>query len=120
MEHEEGGGGHDSSERWLVSYADFITLLFALFVLMYALSMQSTDHVNRVSSAMATGVGVRPHRGGMRPELGEIACRGSAMTEMTRRSLTDLRENMTTALRTYQDSGVTMRMDGRGLVVSLA
>ncbi len=32
--HEE----HDNHERWLVSYADFITLLFAFFVVMYALS----------------------------------------------------------------------------------
>jgi chemotaxis protein MotB len=32
--HEE----HDNLERWLVSYADFITLLFAFFVVMYAVS----------------------------------------------------------------------------------
>lgn len=32
--HEE----HENLERWLVSYADFITLLFAFFVVMYALS----------------------------------------------------------------------------------
>jgi chemotaxis protein MotB len=30
-----------SQDRWLVSYADFITLLFALFVVMYALSSVS-------------------------------------------------------------------------------
>ncbi len=29
---------HENSERWLVSYADFITLLFAFFVTMYAIS----------------------------------------------------------------------------------
>ena len=29
--HEE----HENDERWLVSYADFITLLFAFFVVMY-------------------------------------------------------------------------------------
>lgn len=29
---------YDNHERWLVSYADFITLLFAFFVVMYALS----------------------------------------------------------------------------------
>ena len=28
-------------ERWLVSYADFITLLFALFVVLYAISSVS-------------------------------------------------------------------------------
>ena len=31
---------NDSADRWLVSYADFITLLFAFFVVMYALSLQ--------------------------------------------------------------------------------
>lgn len=120
MEHEEGGGGHDSSERWLVSYADFITLLFALFVLMYAMSMQSSDSVNRAWTAMATGLGVRPHKGGLRPELGETARGGSAITEMSRRALTDLRQDMNTALRSYPNSGVTTRMDARGLVISLA
>jgi chemotaxis protein MotB len=34
QKHEE----HDNHERWLVSYADFITLLFAFFVVMYAIS----------------------------------------------------------------------------------
>ena len=32
--HEE----HENHERWLVSYADFITLLFAFFVVMFASS----------------------------------------------------------------------------------
>jgi len=30
---------HENHERWLVSYADFITLLFAFFVIMYAISV---------------------------------------------------------------------------------
>ena len=34
LRHQE----HDGTERWLVSYADFITLLFAFFVVMYATS----------------------------------------------------------------------------------
>lgn len=33
--HEEEGASH---ERWLVSYADFITLMFAFFVVLYATS----------------------------------------------------------------------------------
>jgi chemotaxis protein MotB len=32
------GQEHENTERWLVSYADFITLLFAFFVVMYSLS----------------------------------------------------------------------------------
>lgn len=38
--HEEE---HDGGERWLVSYADFITLLFAFFVVMYATSTKNTE-----------------------------------------------------------------------------
>jgi chemotaxis protein MotB len=30
---------HENLERWFVSYADFITLLFAFFVVMYAMSL---------------------------------------------------------------------------------
>lgn len=37
-EHEEGG-----SERWLVSYADFITLLFAFFAVLYATSQKDVE-----------------------------------------------------------------------------
>ena len=29
---------HDNHERWLISYADFVTLLFAFFVVMYSIS----------------------------------------------------------------------------------
>ncbi len=37
--HEE----HENHERWLVSYADFITLLFAFFVVLYATSSQNQE-----------------------------------------------------------------------------
>ena len=35
------GGGHD--ERWIVSYADFITLLFATFAALYAISVTDEE-----------------------------------------------------------------------------
>jgi chemotaxis protein MotB len=34
----KGGGGHEDGERWLLTYADMITLLLALFVVLYAIS----------------------------------------------------------------------------------
>src|SRR5690606_16585927 len=40
---------HVNQERWLVSYADFITLLFAFFVVMYSIS-QVSDSKYRVLS----------------------------------------------------------------------
>lgn len=41
MAHGGGGEGGENSERWLVSYADFITLLMVMFVVFY--SMGQTD-----------------------------------------------------------------------------
>lgn len=41
-------GNHD---RWLVSYADFVTLLFAFFVMLYAHSKTNTEEAQRISQA---------------------------------------------------------------------
>jgi chemotaxis protein MotB len=43
---------HENHERWLVSYADFITLLFAFFVVMYALSTVNEGKYRVLSSSM--------------------------------------------------------------------
>ena len=43
---------HDNHERWLVSYADFITLLFAFFVVMYALSSVNEGKYRVLSDSM--------------------------------------------------------------------
>ena len=45
---------HDNHERWLVSYADFITLLFAFFVVMYALSTVNEGKYRILSDSMAS------------------------------------------------------------------
>lgn len=43
---------HQNHERWLVSYADFITLLFAFFVVMYALSSVNEGKYRVLSDSM--------------------------------------------------------------------
>jgi chemotaxis protein MotB len=43
---------HTSHERWLVSYADFITLLFAFFVVLYAFSKADQKKEMEVSAAI--------------------------------------------------------------------
>lgn len=44
----------DNHERWLVSYADFITLLFAFFVVMYAISSVNQSKYEQLTSAMGS------------------------------------------------------------------
>ncbi|MBV8659723.1 MAG: flagellar motor protein MotD [Burkholderiales bacterium] len=43
---------HDNHERWLVSYADFITLLFAFFVVMYAISQVNEGKYRVLSDSL--------------------------------------------------------------------
>ena len=43
---------HVNHERWLVSYADFITLLFAFFVVLYASSQVDKRRAGRVAMAI--------------------------------------------------------------------
>jgi chemotaxis protein MotB len=48
---------HVNHERWLISYADFITLLFAFFVVMFAVSQVDTAKAGRFSASFSEAVG---------------------------------------------------------------
>lgn len=43
---------HENHERWLVSYADFITLLFAFFVVMFASAQSDKGKAKQVSESV--------------------------------------------------------------------
>jgi len=43
---------HVNHERWLVSYADFVTLLFALFVVMFSTSQVDQRKVGKLALAI--------------------------------------------------------------------
>jgi chemotaxis protein MotB len=45
-------------ERWLVSYADFITLLFAVFVTLYAMSQTDKQKVEQVAASYRSAFGL--------------------------------------------------------------
>jgi chemotaxis protein MotB len=45
---------HENHERWLVSYADFITLLFAFFVVLYASSQVDKKKMGQLAFAIQT------------------------------------------------------------------
>jgi chemotaxis protein MotB len=50
-EHEEG------SERWLVTYADMVTLLMVLFIIMFAMSTVDTKKYQELKNGLADGFG---------------------------------------------------------------
>ncbi len=43
---------HENLERWLVSYADFMTLLFATFVVLYALAQTDVNSFKNIEEAL--------------------------------------------------------------------
>lgn len=50
-----GGGGHDAAGmmRWLLTYADLITLMMAFFVIMYAMSKADVTKFNALRASLA-------------------------------------------------------------------
>ncbi len=48
---------HDNHDRWLISYADFITLLFAFFVVMYAISAVNENKYRILANSLGSAFG---------------------------------------------------------------
>lgn len=63
QKHEE----HENHERWLVSYADFITLLFAFFVVMYSVSAVNEGKFRTVSESIRAALRPVPN-----PEVSQV------------------------------------------------
>lgn len=61
---------HENHERWLVSYADFITLLFAFFVVMYSISSVNEGKYKVLSDTLV-GVFNQPERAARPISIGE-------------------------------------------------
>lgn len=47
---------HENHDRWLVSYADLLTLLFAFFVVMFATSQHDKDKARQVSESVRAAI----------------------------------------------------------------
>src|SRR5580692_11632749 len=67
---------HVNHERWLISYADFITLLFAFFVVMFAVSQVDTKKLGHFSEAFSKAVGLDVF-----PMSGESVLAGGTSTD---------------------------------------
>jgi chemotaxis protein MotB len=59
MARKKYDGEVENHERWLISYADFITLLFAFFVVMYAISVVNEGKYRVFSDALGNAFGGR-------------------------------------------------------------
>lgn len=134
---------HANHERWLVSYADFITLLFAFFVVLYASSQADKKKAAQVAASIKgafqtlgvfTGsatkdIGVPGSPGIVHPELTDVPIKLIKVASATGSDhglagfgvdVDDLRRQLESALGDeIRQHEVKMRVTPEGLVVSL-
>jgi len=55
---DEGGHGGAGMERWLLTYADLITLLMAFFVIMYAMSTVDAEKYAAMAQSLKIALGI--------------------------------------------------------------
>src|SRR5580658_3602789 len=133
---------HANHERWLISYADFITLLFAFFVVMFASSQTDKGKAQQVSDSVNAAL----QNGGVKAVVHEIlggtvdnTGKGSAMMKgpggsqkvivprddipVEKVAVTELMPSMKylnqALAQEIKDGKVDVRLESRGLVVSL-
>ncbi len=110
----------ENHDRWLVSYADFVTLLFAFFVVLFASTKTDRGHVKAVSQSFEKAL----RNGGVSPQLASLL-NGEAYPEETasNRRLDDLAPSLAllkNSLKDELDKGtVRLSLQKRGLVIEL-
>jgi chemotaxis protein MotB len=108
---------HVNHERWLVSYADFITLLFAFFTTMYAISTVDAQKMSKMVASMQVALKGDPGPAVPVP-LTETGTPQPVMPRLD--ALVDLRRQLAARLqRQIQVGNVEIGVDSRGLVVSI-
>ena len=132
---------HENHERWLVSYADFITLLFAFFVVMFASTQDNKIGAKAVSESvkdalehgqftntLSTVLGRGKHENSKPPQNPRQVKQSENLPPQTappppRQPPADLTKSLATLQRGMDEelkSGkIGLKLEGRGLVVSL-
>jgi chemotaxis protein MotB len=120
---------HANHERWLVSYADFITLLFAFFVMMYATSNKNVQQAERISKAFREAAEQgrishalakllkeeRPASTSLPSPPSEPSGKENAGMEL----MPSLRQLNETLKKEIDAGRLELRMEKRGLIISL-
>jgi len=121
--------GTENHERWLVSYADFITLLFAFFVVMFASSQRDKSHAKAISDSIEralknSGVPAKllSMLGGHPNETRDLGTKSAHSASPAAKTL-DLTESLkilqSELASDIQKGAVHVSLESRGLVIGL-
>lgn len=129
QKHEE----HENHEAWIIPYADMVTLLFAFFVVMYAMSLNDEEKVKIVSESLSDAF-IGDRKGGDKSKQVDIlGLKGTPPTArrfVMKRNITnqEIIDEIRESLQVegfdvvYQDeaSPINFRIDERGIVISMS
>ncbi|MCR8746268.1 flagellar motor protein MotB [Romboutsia lituseburensis] len=106
---------HQNHERWLLSYADFITLLMIFFIIMYAMSTLDQKKYEKLTTAlnqaMGDGTAIADTGSNMGGEIGNGLSEDAKLKKVKENLDKYLKENNLSA-------SVSTTIEKRGLVVS--
>jgi len=118
-----------SRDRWLVSYADYVTLLLAFFVTIYAISRLDNDKLLQAQRSIQQALNAPVLLGGfpLEPRVGDSfapGSRGNLPTAGLRTSPhTQIEEVAETVQKSLQEKAnhqeIRLMITGRGLVIHL-
>jgi len=126
---------HENHERWLVSYADFITLLFAFFVVLYSVSRVDNKRMQQAANSIrwamhyagTGGTGALPIFEGPPSEGGGPALSTGAQNpqQPQQKAIEMLRKKIEKRIRPFlmernATNSVMVAVEGRRLTVRLA
>jgi chemotaxis protein MotB len=104
----------ENVERWMVSYADFVTLLFCFFTALYAISNVDTHKLEQFVSSMKSAF----NEGEQGKEFSVIEdVQIIPPTDLETEA--DVREILDTIIK-KSDGSVDVKRDNRGVVISVA
>jgi chemotaxis protein MotB len=126
---------HENHERWLVSYADFITLLFAFFVVLYSVSRVDNKRMQQAANSIrwamhyagTGGTGALPIFDGPPSEGGGPALSTGAMVQQVsqQKAIEIIKKRIDRKVRPFlmersSKATVLVSVEGRRLTVRLA
>jgi chemotaxis protein MotB len=111
---------HVSRERWLVSYADFITLLFAFFATMYAISSVDAQKLTTVAHALQVAFDDSSHGRSLASGQGLLPENGVLVSGQTEKSTADVQSKVSRELaEELATHRLELIVDRRGVTLSI-